>query len=95
MKISQTTLNDVKDYCGISDNDNDTLIEKYAMPAAKSFISGYTGLDAEQIDTHEDLTLAYMVLVNEMYTTRDFTVNKDKLNPTAKTILDMYAVNYL
>ena len=95
MKISQTTLNDVKDYCGISDNDNDTLIENYAMPAAKSFICGYTGLDAEQIDTHEDLTIAYMVLVNEMYTTRDFTVNKDKLNPTAKTILDMYAVNYL
>ncbi len=95
MKISQATLNDIKDYCGISDNDSDTLIENYGMPAAKAFIIGYTGLSAGQIDEHEDLTLAYMVLIDEMHTQREYTVNKDKLNPTVSTILGMYAVNYL
>lgn len=95
MKISQAELSDIKDFCGISDDDSDKLIQDYGMPAARDFIIGYTGLSAEDIDKHEDLTIAYMVIINEMHTQREYTVNKDKLNPTVKTTLDMYAVNYL
>lgn len=95
MKLSQATLSDIKDLCGISDDDGDRLIELYCMPAARDFIIGYTGLSAEKVDEHEDLTTAYIVLINEMYTTREYTVNKDKINPTVKTTLDMHAVNYL
>lgn len=93
MKISEVTLEEVKTACGIYDNDNDTFISGVYMPAAKAFIRGYTGLNAEEIDEHEDLTDAYMVLVNEMYTNREYKVSRDSINPCAKTILDMYCVN--
>lgn len=95
MIISQVTLSDVKDFCGISDNESDRLIQDYGMPAARDFIIGFTGLSADEIDLHEDLTIAYMTIIDEMHTQREFTVNKDRLNPTVSTILGMYAVNYL
>lgn len=96
MKMSELTADIVKDYCGISDDDSDNIIEKVLLPAAREYIKGYTGLTAEQCDEHEDISLACMVLVNDMFTQRDYTINSGRqLNPTVKTILDLYAVNYL
>ncbi|MBQ8297351.1 MAG: phage gp6-like head-tail connector protein [Ruminococcus sp.] len=95
MKLSQVSLSEVKDFCGISDDDSDTLIQDIIMPAAASFIREYTGLTAEQADALEDLTLPYLVMIDEMYTSRDYAVTKDKLNPYVKTVLDMHSVNYL
>ncbi len=96
MKISELTADIVKDYCGISDNDSDQIITDVLIPAAKAYIIGYTGLTAEQCDEHEELAIACMVLVNEMYSQRDYTLSIHKqVSPTVKTILGMYAVNYL
>lgn len=94
MKVSGITLDFVKDYCGVSGNDSDLLFEGY-MAAAKSFICGYTGLTAEQIDLHEDISIAYLCLINEMHTNRTRTVDRAELNPTVEQILSMYSVNYL
>lgn len=96
MKMSGLTPDIVKDYCGISDSDSDDVIRNILIPAAKKYIIGYTGLTAEQCDEHEDISIACMVLVNDMFTQRDYTINSGRqLNPTVKTILDLYAVNYL
>ncbi len=96
MKMSELTADIVKDYCGISDDDSDNIIEKVLLPAAREYIKGYTGLTAEQCDEHEDISLACMVLVNDMFTQRDYTISMHRqISPTVKTILGMYAVNYL
>lgn len=96
MKISEITPEIVKDYCGISDTDSDEIIKNVLMPAAKKFIMGYTGLSEKEVDQHEDLAHAFMVLVNDMYTQRDYTLNVNRqINPAVKTILGLYAVNYL
>lgn len=96
MKISELTPQIVKDYCGISDSDSDDIIEKALLPAAKAYIIGYTGLTAEQCDEHEDIAIACMVLVNDMFSQRDYTISMHRqVSPTVKTILGMYAVNYL
>lgn len=96
MKISELTSAIVKDYCGISDDDSDDIIEKLLLPAAKAFVRQYTGLDEEKIDENEDLAVACMVLVNDMFTQRDYTLSMHKqVSPTVKTILDMHSVNYL
>lgn len=96
MKISELTAGIVKDYCGISDDDSDDIIEKVLLPAAREYIKGYTGLTAEQCDEHEDLSIACMVLVNDMFSQRDYTISMHRqVSPTVKTILGMYAVNYL
>lgn len=96
MTISSLTTAVVKDYCGISDTDSDDLITNVLLPAAKAYIIGYTGLTAEKCDEYNDLTVACMVLVNDMFTQRDYTISSHRqLSPTVKNILSMYAVNHL
>lgn len=96
MKVSEISLETVKDYCGISDDDSDNILAAL-MPAARSFISNYTGLNAEQIDSLDDMAIAYIVLVNDMFTNREFNSAQARqsttLNPCVKTILDMHCKN--
>lgn len=90
MKISEITDNQIREYCGMSDDV--TILDVYKS-SAKSFIIGYTGLTEEEIEEHEDLTIAYCVLINEMSFNRDYTVNRDTSNPCVSTILSMYSRN--
>lgn len=96
MKISELTAAMVKDFTGISDDDSDNIVEDLLMPAVKAYIKGYTGLTEEQLDEHDDLATAFCVLVNDMFTNRDYTISSHRqLSPTVKTILSLYAVNHL
>ena len=96
MKVSEVTAAIVKSYCGISGSDSDTTaILSVLMDSAKKFIAGYTGLSTDDMDNFDDLSLAYMVLVNDMYSNRDYTARNDSLNPCVKTILDMRSTNYI
>ena len=96
MKISELTSEMVKDYIGISDDDSDDIFGTLLMPAAKAYITGYTGLTEEQLDEHDDLAVAFCVLVNDMFTQRDYTTSIHRqVSPTVKTILSLYAVNHL
>lgn len=94
MTISELTPETVKDWCGISDDDSDDIVGTLLMPAAKAYIIGYTGLSAEQLDEHDDLATAFCVLVNDMFTSREYTISSHRqVSPAVKTILSMYAVN--
>ncbi len=96
MKISELTSEMVKDYCGISDDDSDDIIGNLLMPAAKAYIMGYTGLTEEELDDHEDLAIAFCVLINDAFNQRDYTISMHRqVSPTVKNILSMYAVNHL
>lgn len=90
MKISEITDEEIKEYCGMSD---DVSILDIYKAAAKSFVLGYTGLTAEEADEHEDLTIAYCVLINDMSFNRDYTVSRDAVNPCVRTILSLYSKN--
>lgn len=92
MKISDITVEYARDYCGVSDESEDARI-RMCMDAAKAFILGYTGV--EDADAHEDLSVAYLVLINEFYSNRDYTVGTAARNPAVRQILSMHSVNYL
>lgn len=94
MKISEVTITDLKEYANI-DHDYDDKIFSNILLAAKSYIKSYTGLNEEQIDNKEDLTIALMVLCNEMYENRIYTVENDKVNKIVNSILDMHSINLL
>lgn len=94
MKVSEITLDELREYCGISGNDSDSLLEIYRV-ATIELIKSYTGLTIEQIDSHEDITIAELCIVNDMYTNRDYIVDKTALNPIATQILAQHSVNYL
>ena len=95
MRVSEVPDSVILDYCGINEAEASDVVN-VLKSAAKSFIQGYTGLTAAQVDEHEDLTDAYLILINDMYSQRDYTLSWQKqINPAAAAILHLYAVNYL
>lgn len=95
MTISDVTLQNVLDYLRI---DNPTEIETAEvtamMTAAKNYIVGYTGLTLEKLDEHEDVTIAYQVLIADMFDNRNMQLEKPTyVNKTVQSILSLYREN--
>lgn len=99
MKISEITVNDVvnflklEEYC---ERDIETVME-----AAKAYISSYTGIPAEQtegktcLDDYKEFYIVLLVLCQDMYDNRSFTVEKTNVNRVVQSILDLHSRNYL
>lgn len=70
MKISEITAADIWRHIRESPEDMETednteiLVMK---KAAVEFCKGYTGLTEEQLDEHEDITIAVLMLIADMY----------------------------
>lgn len=94
MRISEVTLDVLKNYIHVYHDEDDILLEAIRLGCAK-YIEGYTGLAPESLDSYEDLTMAYFVLCAEMYDNRSYSVDNHEINAVVKTILQMYATNNL
>lgn len=94
MKISEVTISDLKEYANV-DHDYDDKILSNILLSSKAYIKSYTGLNEEQIDSKEELTIALMILCNELYENRIYTVENDKVNKIVNSILDMHSINLL
>lgn len=98
MKVSEITL---KDICRQIRTEEDYLTEDdkaylfILQKAATEYVKGYTGLADTAIDTHEDITVAVLVLVSDMYDNRQMNVDKNNVNRVVDTILGMYCENLL
>ena len=94
MKLSEVSLSIVKQHCGVSGDDSDALLGVY-MAAAKRLACDYTGLDEEKIDEFEDITVAYLDMINEMLNQRMVMTSGTQMNEFVRQILDVHSVNYL
>lgn len=94
MKISEVTITDLKEYANVEHDLDDNLFQTILV-ATKAYIKGYTGLTTEAMDTKEDLTIALMILSNEMYENRVYSVDNDKVNSVVNNLLGMYSMNLL
>ncbi|MGK0467145.1 head-tail connector protein [Clostridium sp.] len=93
MKISEVTTETASEYLRL---DFEEPLLPIMLIGAKSYIKAYTGIKEDvDLDSKEDLTLAYLALVSDMYDNRSATVEKDKVNKIVDTILNMYCVNLL
>lgn len=96
MKVSDITVNDIVEYCRISEPSTaDNAFLEQAIEAAKAYIRSYTGLDNDRIDEHEDFVIVVYVLVQDMYDNRSLYTESKSLNNTVETILGMHSVNLL
>lgn len=93
MKVSEITIADVADYIRVDEPDEKLLTA--ILAAAKEYVSQYTGLNQDQVDSHEDFWLAVMCLCQDMYDTRSIYVERGNINKVVESILAMHAVNYL
>lgn len=95
-KVSDITVNDIADYLRIPELITEE--ENYLatlLKVSKAYVSDYTGLTAEQVDDHEDIVIAVLVLIEDMYDNRAMYVDSDKPNKVVETILGMHQVNLL
>lgn len=86
MKLSEVNLTFVKEYLRQDNEDDDKLIQ-LLLDASKNYVVNYTGLPLEQLEQHEDVCIAVLVLVAEFYDNRTISIN-DKLNLRVNTMLE-------
>lgn len=94
MKLSETGLAEIKDYCGVTDTDSDNILNGLRA-AAVSFILNQTGLSEAEAENYDDLSVALLVLVYDMYLNRSYSVDKSAVNPIVSCILSEHARNLL
>lgn len=94
MTLNETGLAEIKDYCGVIDTDSDNILIGLRS-AAVSFILNQTGLSEEETEKYDDLSVALLVLVYDMYLNRAYTVDKSAVNPIVQSILSEHARNLL
>lgn len=95
-KVSQITYSDCVEYMRldeVSADDINTLNNMIGI--AKTFISNYTGRDAEDLDNYQDFVIVVFVLVQDMWDNRSLYVDKTNLNKVVESILGMHAINLL
>ena len=63
--------------------------------AAISYFVGQTGMKEEDIDLHEEITVAILCIISDMWDNRSATTNNDKRNPTVEAIISMHSMNLL
>lgn len=94
MKLSEVSLNVIKAHCGISGDDCDELLEVYKDAGIK-LVSDYTGLNESELDEFADITVAFLNIVNEMFSQRLVMTNGTQLNAFQRQILDLHSVNLI
>ena len=98
MKVSELSLPVIANYCRIMDDDvsdSENLSLEAMKIAAISYARSYTGLSDLEMERHEDITIAILTLIADMYDNRSMIVDKNNVNRTADVILSMHAKNLL
>ncbi len=99
MKISEITPTVVTDFLRIEPEDADTKLIEAIQAAALSYIAGHTGIapspaapGEESLDDYEDLSIAYLVLCQDMYDSRTMYPDAKYANAANKTVDSILAL---
>ncbi len=95
MKVSEIQLSDIADYLRLEEGQYTEKELTMMLDAAKNFAQSQTGLDGEGIDKHEDITIAILVLIQDMFENRTMYVEKSNVNKVVDSILGMHRINFL
>ena len=95
MKVSEITQADVANYCRIQEDEISAAELATMKAAAIAYAAGYTGLTIEELDEHDDIAIAVLCLIADMYDNRLMTVDKTNVNRTIDTIFGMHCVNWI
>ncbi len=81
----------VPEYVTAADREYITALQQ----AAISFVCRYCSIDSEYVDSQDELAIAVLVLVGDMYDNRTRYVDKSNLNQTVETILSLHDHNII
>lgn len=96
MKVSEITketiLNHIREDADNLEDEDISLLE--AMKKASiEFCKSQTGLTQDKLDEHEDLTIAVLTLISDMWDNRSMTIQKSNINIVVDAILGMHRMN--
>ena len=93
-KVSDIAVSDLVEYLRIPDaSASDELLLGSLLNVAKEYIKSYTG--QSNLDTYTDMVYAVLVLVQDMWDTRTLYVDKNNVNRTVESILNLHSINLL
>lgn len=95
MKVSDLTANDIADFLRLDSDSEEAAKLGPILDAAIDYAKATTGLDLEDLDLHSDITLAVMVLCQDMYDNRAMYVDKSNANRVVTAILHQYRQNFV
>jgi uncharacterized phage protein (predicted DNA packaging) len=98
MKISEVTQEYIANYLRLDEPTEIELQEIENMSvSAKSYIEAHTGMSAEELDQHEDITHAYLILIADMFDNRNLYIEgkASNVNKAVDRILGLHSVNLL
>ena len=98
VQFSNITVQNVIDYLRLTEvPTSESNLLATILPAAKSFVLGYTGRDLipASADNYPELTIAVYALCEDMYDKRSFTVNAESANQVVESILGCRSLNLL
>ena len=96
MKVSEIDEEYLIDYLKLDDpDDEDVRFMMSCFDAARSFVRGQTNLTDERIDMHDDITIAVLVLTQDMYDNRRMYIDKNNVNKVVDSIIYQHAENWL
>ncbi|MGN0689260.1 MAG: head-tail connector protein [Oscillospiraceae bacterium] len=93
MKIKELSDRQILDSIGVSE-DEANLLAVY-KDAALQYIISHTALTEDEANEKDDLTVAYLCLIGDMFENRSATVQGGKPNETVRTILGHYDHNLI
>ena len=93
MTLSEIKKQNVADFLRLDDASDPLLTP--IMDAARTYIEDYTGLSEDDLDDHEDLYIAFMVLCQDMYDSRAMYVDKSNVNRVVESILFRHRTNFV
>ena len=98
MKVSEVTTEYLANYVRLDEPTEIELEELESMAInARAYIRSYTGLTDEEIDQHEDITHAYLILVADMFDNRNLYIEgkASNVNKAVNRILGLHSINLL
>lgn len=93
MKVSEITTGHIAEYLRLDEEDGAAAKLQPVLDAAKAYIVSYTGIPENELDNYEEFYVAVMVLCQDMYDNRSYYVERNYVNKTVSTILDMHRRN--
>ncbi len=98
MKVSEITIETLETFLKLNSEElteDETDELEMFLNGAKAYVKSYTGYTDSELDDYDEITLAVLVIAQDMYDDRSMLVDKDKLNLVLKTTLGMHQNNLL
>lgn len=94
MKVSELTLDTIKQYLRIDGNDDDMILNML-LDSAIQYCTSYMGCTKEDLEKYEDVTVVVLALICDSFEVRQFTTSTVTLNPIMQGVLDLHCSNFL